>query len=312
MPESKYTPPPEASNAAGAGFSVEVLRRAPHLYYRSARKDEFGKVVIAALAAPEEARVVTQVSCERLYMDRRGGLCLAYDRGALVPNFRAHLLTPELTTSSTLPTAGFPSRARLSRNGSYAAITVFTTGDSYDSDFSTRTNLIDRSTAQAMPDLEQYTVLKDDQVFKHVDFNFWGVTFFDDTHFYATLGTRERTYLVTGDASTRTLRVLREDIECPSVSPDGKHIAFKRRAANPAVTHLHVLDTQTWNEAPLTAETRHVDDQVEWLDDTHVLYAVVDPGKTPEAALNLWLTSITDGGPPRLFVRGATSPSIVR
>ena len=65
------------------------------------------------------------------------------------------------------------------------------------------------------------------------------------------------------------------NVECPSLSPDDKEIAFKRRLAGPGVRwRLSVLDLATMKVHPL-AETRSVDDQVEWLNGSTVLYGVL-------------------------------------
>ena len=68
--------------------------------------------------------------------------------------------------------------------------------------------------------------------------------------------------------------MIHENVECPSLSPDGTRIAYKKRTGSSSTPwHLTVLDLATMRETPL-AETRSVDDQVEWLDDDHVLYGV--------------------------------------
>jgi hypothetical protein len=62
------------------------------------------------------------------------------------------------------------------------------------------------------------------------------------------------------------------------------------------------------------AEERSIDDQVEWLDEQHVLYAVpVDP-EHPEVDADIWISRVqaSPDERPRMFVRSATSPSVVR
>ncbi len=307
-------PGPQPSDATRAQTpSFERLRSSPHVLYRSARSGEFGHIVIAQLDAPETSRLATPLRCERAHFDRNGGICLTFDRDALEPNFRALLVDGSLTTKHSSTISGYPSRTSLSPDGIYAAATVFTTGDSYDSDFSTRTTLFERATGAVLPDLEQFTVRRDGHVFKRVDFNFWGVTFTPDGRtFYATMSTGGTTYLVRGDVATKSLSIVREGVECPSLSPNGRFIAFKKRDPKTATTRLHTLDTQSWQESPVHGETRHIDDQAAWLDDAHVLYGVTTSG-APEEALNVWVASIAvDGTAPRVFLRGASSPSVVR
>jgi uncharacterized repeat protein (TIGR01451 family) len=132
------------------------------------------------------------------------------------------------------------------------------------------------------------------------------VTFTRDANgFYATLKTRGETYLVEGDVATRTMRVLRPNVECPSLSPDGTRIAFKKRVGGilGAVTwRFHVLDLRTMTETPL-AEERSIDDQIEWLDDRFVLYGV---------QADVWVAPADGSGEPRRFVSRAVSPAVIR
>ena len=69
--------------------------------------------------------------------------------------------------------------------------------------------------------------------------------------------------------------MIHENVECPSLSPDGTRIAYKHRTGVEDARRggSTVLDLATMRETPL-AETRSVDDQAEWLDDDHVLYGV--------------------------------------
>src|SRR3954462_15437112 len=117
------------------------------------------------------------------------------------------------------------------------------------------------------------------------------------------MATGGKTYLIEGSIRARTAHTLHENVECPSLSPDGTRIAYKKRTgsgSNP--WHLTVLDLRTIRETPL-AEARSVDDQAEWLDDGHVLYGLDGALRSVRA----------DGrGRPARFVAGAASPAVVR
>jgi Tol biopolymer transport system component len=108
------------------------------------------------------------------------------------------------------------------------------------------------------------------------------------------------------------VQVLHDGGECPSLSPDNAKIAFKKRNVSglgPATWRLSVLDLRTSNEWPL-AETQNVDDQVEWLDNFHVLYYLPDP--ISAAMTNTWVVQADGQGTPRLFMPQAYSPAVVR
>ena len=153
-----------------------------------------------------------------------------------------------------------------------------------------------------LDDLEQFEVWNDGARFNRPDFNFWGVTFARDSNlFYATLASAGKTYLVVGNISERTLQVLRENVECPSLSPDNTRLAFKKRVGDVGVWRLHILDLNTLEDTPLTAETHTIDDQVEWLDDNNVLYAY---------AAHIWVAPVDGGSAPTVFASEAYSPAV--
>jgi hypothetical protein len=68
------------------------------------------------------------------------------------------------------------------------------------------------------------------------------------------------------------------------------------------------LDLVTNQETILVRETRSVDDQVEWLDDTAILYHLTGS----ETAADLWVLPVDGSASPRQLLASAYSPSIVR
>lgn len=297
-----------ASETAALG-----LRARPHLLFRNTELGpSYGRVGIVSLDAVEGPRYATALACDRVHAARESGLCLQASRGVLT-TYKAISFTREFQPQQTFTLAGSPSRTRVSRDGRLAASTVFVSGDSYNSGgFSTRTTIFDLASSRSLGDLEDFAVLRDGQRFKHADFNFWGVTFADGERFYATLATGGAIYLVEGALSRRELRILREGVECPSLSPDGTKIAFKSRTTDGGrrIWRVHVLSFQTHTET-IVNEAQSVDDQVEWLDDNRLLYAL--PSRAAgSGSSDVWVAAADGTGPSHLFLADASSPAVVR
>ena len=113
--------------------------------------------------------------------------------------------------------------------------------------------MIDMATGAKIADLEQFTVFRGSKQVTAVDVNFWGVTFARDSdRFYATLATGGKTYLIEGSVSERRAHVIHENVECPSLSPDGTRIAYKKRTGSASAPwRLTVLDLATMRETPI-------------------------------------------------------------
>jgi WD40-like Beta Propeller Repeat len=141
--------------------------------------------------------------------------------------------------------------------------------------------LIDMRSGRQLADLEKFAVTKNGERFSNRNFNFWGVTFApDDNRFYATLDSGRQTYLVQGSLRARTMRVIHDHVECPSLSPDGTRIAFRRSTGGHGTWRLYVLDLRTMREHPL-AETTSIDDQlpaprVVQPDEQHLWHALLE------------------------------------
>jgi hypothetical protein len=302
--------------------TVPAITGGAHVVFRTMVHGEANQLALASLPGTPEAngaadaasgtRAVTELECSRVHFAAGVGLCLT-DRGDLFAPHKALFLGPDFVVRHERDLAGLVSRARVSPDGRYGAATVFVTGDSYAEDgaFSTRTTIFEMEGAKVVGDLEQFTVYKDGKRVQAVDFNFWGVTFANDSgRFFATLATGGHTYLVRGDIAARRMDVLRDGVECPSLSPDNTRIAFKQRVDSEAGEfrwRVAVLDLATLQNHAV-AETRNVDDQVEWLDDATLLYAV-DTGSGPPST---WATPADGSGMPRLFIPDGDSPAVVR
>ncbi len=274
----------------------------------------YGKLAVAEYANLHQPSFVAGFACEVVHFAAGRGLCLTADRGVFT-TYTAQLFDSSFERLSTFPLQGIPSRCRISPNGKRAAITVFVSGHSYSSiDFSTQTLLIDTERAEVLANLEDFAVTLDERPFLSPDFNFWGVTFTPDSkRFYCTLASKGKTYLVAGDITARTASVIHKNVECPSVSPGGTRIAYNKRViVDGKITwQLHILDLTTKQETPLL-EKLSVDDQLEWLDNSSVLYALPDNPTKSSASTNVWLADADGKNPPELFLSKAYSPAVVR
>lgn len=259
---------------------------------------------------PGGRRTASGVTCLRFYTAGGTGICLQAEHGTLTDSYRAVVLDSRLREVAHYALPGIPTRARVSPSGRLAAWTVFVGGDSYaGTDFSTRTAILDTRTGRLDPSLEAYRVTRDGRALHAADMNFWGVTFADDRVFYATMATGGKTYLVRGDVTTRALSTLHTNVECPSLSPDGSRIAYKKRVAGlPADSpwRLYVLDLRTMRETAL-AEPRSVDDQAVWQDGRTVVYSMPS-----DFGSDLYALPADGTGAPHLLLRAALGPAYPR
>jgi hypothetical protein len=289
-----------------AGTQGAVTLTGPRLIARSTADGSRGHLVSVSTSDPGGARAVSPLSCVRVYAAGGTGLCLRQDSD--LTTYQLAVLGTDLAVKREIPLVGVPNRARVSGSGRMVAWTVFVTGDSYNGgQFSTRVGILDTVSGQLAGTLEDYAVTVNDKPYQAMDENFWGVTFAaDDNTFYATMSTAGKRYLIQGDFAKSTVRTLRENVECPSLSPDGTRIAYKS-AVNGDPTkgwRLSVLDLVTGQVTPL-GETRSVDDQPAWLDAHTIGYGLP---RGPDHA-DIWSVPADGTGVARLLVPDAESPA---
>jgi hypothetical protein len=282
----------------------------PYLMFRSTAPGQtWKKLMLVPVVTPEGGAYATDLQCERAYFAGNRGVCLVEEYRGLTTKRYADIFDEGFEPLHRIPLTGLPSRTRLTLDGRRAAITVFEQGHSYaEEGFSTRTTIVDTIAGRTLSDLEQFAVWRDGKRFHAVDFNFWGVTFAQDgNRFFATLASGGIQYLVEGDVDRREAHVLRAGVECPSLSPDNTRIAFKHRIGRAGQWQLRVYDLRTGTETALTTEARSVDDQVDRLDDDHVMYHI-----TGSRGADLWMIRTDGTASPTLLRQYAYSPAVVR
>jgi hypothetical protein len=291
---------------------LATVTAGPHLVFRdTALGESYGRLAVVPFDAPGGPRAVTGVSCERVYAAAGHAVCLSARRG-ITNTYKGEVLGADWARTADLPLTGLPSRARLSRDGAMAATTTFVYGDSYAApgQFSTRTT-VTRIANGRHEDLEQFRLEVDGRAVTSANRNFWGVTFAGDDEFYATAAVGNRTWLVRGSLAARRMTSVRGDVECPSLSPDGTRIGFKKHGDLPAGQwRLAVYDLRTGTETTL-AETHSVDDQVEWLDDATITYGLARTSDSGAATSDIWAVPADGTGAPRILIRDAWSPAVV-
>lgn len=268
--------------------------------------DEYGMVGYIDNAGE---RHVTELECDRVDLNEAGGICLS-DTAGLAGTGRGLLLTPDLNPTTRFGVSS-PSRAAVSPDGAVVAWTGFTLGHSYldEGEFATTTQLISVERGIAA-DLE--TIFSafgtDGTLIDDIDRNYWGVSFVDSDLFYATLGSGGTTSIVEGRVSTSRLDVVYENGSCPEISPDGSKIVFKEQRGD--AFQLVMVDTATGARSDL-AETRSVDDQVEWIDDSTILYGVAntEEGTDAQPVFDVYALNVDDGSAPQLIIPFADSPA---
>lgn len=293
----------EPSASAGARAALEIAQAEGRAV--AIVRNAGGQVAVARLERRPARRTRVPMRCDRVHFAGGSGVCLAR-AGGFAAGYRAKIFGSDFRVREEIGVEGVPSRARVSPDGRYGSVTLFVQGHAYTDpgNFSTQTTLIDLERGERIAELEEFTVTRAGQQVTAVDVNFWGVTFARDSdRFYATMATGGKTYLIVGSVGARTARVIHENVECPSLSPDGTRVAYKSRTESDEWPwKLTVLDLATMRKTPL-GEMRSVDDQAEWLNGDEVVYG---------ADGDVWRVRADGRGEPRRLVAGASSPAVVR
>lgn len=257
--------------------------------------------------ADSGARTPTELVCQRFYAAGGTSVCLKLSGPG--PSYAAEV-SRDGKPVRTVPLPGIPSRAKVSKSGNVVSWTSFVTGDSYSvpGGFSTRTGFHDLRTGETAESLEHFDATVEGAPLTASDINYWGLTVgSDDRTFYATLASGGFTWLVKGDLVSKSVTSLRRDAECPSLSPDGTKVAYKKRIGRLGPWDLAVLDLATNTEKRLPG-TAGIDDQATWLTESELAFAAVPK----DAKLPAVHVAPVDGSQPaKVLIPEATSPSPV-
>lgn len=271
--------------------------------------DGANNVMAANLDDPVGTRQVTAQRCLRFYTSNSTSVCLKVS--GVGPTYAAEVLDGDGAVVRTVDLPGVPSRARVSASGNIVTWTSFVAGDSYSvpGGFSTRSGFFDMRTDTLLESIETFRAEIEGAPVTALDVNYWGMTVAkDDRTFYATLATGGRTWLVRGDLVERTVRSVLQNAECPSLSPDGTRVAYKKRTSRLGPWDLTVLDLASMIETRLPG-TAGIDDQAEWLDNNRLAYGAVPPGARAGA---IYVVGSSGSTAARVAIPDAASPSIVR
>lgn len=308
--QDSRTATPAVAVAAGG----ETLPEDSFVLFRNTASGQgYGMAATVSLANPAGPRNIGPVSCDRVYSSAAAVACLSINRG-LVTSFQSSIYGRDWELLQSWALRGIPSRTRISTDGAMVATTVFVTGHSYaGSAFSTEAVIRSLGGDQNPRNLEDFALLVNGEQVTASDRNIWGVTFVpgDPDSFYATAASSGRHWLVRGSLSARTLTAVHDGVECPSISPDGTRIAFKKSTGAGPTLHwnIAVLDLSS-GQVEVLGEKRSVDDQIEWLNNETLLYGLPRTGEAGDS--DIWQVPAEGKSAPTIFIEHAWSPSVVQ
>ena len=270
--------------------------------------DAHGRVALLGLQ-PDAARVVSPLSCSRVHYSGGRGLCVTQEsRPAGIENV-AYIFDRRFERSRRIVLDGLPTRLRVAPNGRVGAVTTYMEEETAAGErLATRSRIIDMRTGKQLADLRDFQVENRQLPPIRGPVDFSSVAFERDSdRFFATMATGDERYLVAGSVSERRLSTIRTGVASEALSPGGQRLVVKRLIRERGFWQLAVIDLRTWTERDLPQGSRSVDDQVEWLDDDHVLYHDIDGESTA-----LWMLPADGLNGPRVLLKDAYSGAVQR
>jgi hypothetical protein len=276
----------------------------PFVMFRTlGRDDTHGRIAVLGLR-PGATRELTRLSCTRVHYAAGRGLCITHETQDRRVLHVASLFDATLEPGRRIMLDGVPIRVRVAPNGRVGAITTYLEEEGAGGErLATRSRLVDMRSGQPLADLREFRIEHRGLPPLDGPVDVSSVAFErDGDRFFATLATDSERYLAAGSVTERRLTVIRKGVANEALSPDGRRLAVKRLLADRGFWQLAVIELSTWAEQDLLQGTRSVDDQVEWLDDRHVMYHDVDGDTTA-----LWMLPIDGVNGPSVLVKDAYS-----
>jgi hypothetical protein len=280
----------------------------PFVIFRTlAPPEAHGRVALMPLD-PGGARELTNLSCVRVHYAGGRGLCIVQEAQGHASLYTAYVFDRALTRGRRIDLNGVPTRVRVAPNGRRAAITTYFEEESPAGErLASDSIVVDLRAGRVIADLREFRIETDDLPAPAGPIDFGGLSFErDGDRFFGSISTATERYLVAGSIDDRRMTTLRGGVAAESLSPDGRRLLVKKLRPH-GFWQLAVIDLQTWSEHDLRQGPRSVDDQVEWLDNEHVMYHDAD-----EAGTSLWMLPIDGVDGPRVFVKDAYSGSVQR
>jgi dipeptidyl aminopeptidase/acylaminoacyl peptidase len=281
----------------------------PFVLFRTlTASDQHGRVAIVSLDHADASRTVTNLSCVRVHYAGGRGVCVVEELDGNVPQPVAYVFDKSMTRGRRIPLRGVPTRLRVAPNGLHAAVTTNAEEETPEGErLATDTVVVDLQSGEVIADLREFRIENDRLPPLSGPVDVGSVTFEGDSdRFYAFVATPKERYLAAGSLSARRMRTIRTGVACESLSPGGRRLVVKK-PGDLGFWQLAVIDLGTWEERELAQGSRSVDDQVDWLDDQHVLFHNADDNTT-----SLWLLPIDGVGGPQVLVKDAYSGSVQR
>ena len=303
-PNPTSAPIPESGPSLAPG-EVMVVHRVPG--------DDYGRLAIRHL---DGTRTLLDRTCMRVHIATDHGVCLAENEGVVASFtttfFRAENLNADIKSYAS----ALPSRARISPDGTFSAVTAFVSGSSYvdiGAETTTIVTIDEIDSNRLLRGANQFTIDSDEARFNNQNPQYWGITFAaDEDEIYVTGFFGDKPEVMHGTLDNMTIEPTGWVGSCPSLSPDGKTLVFKEMTADNSF-ELVVVNLET-NTKHTLGETRSVDDQVEWLDNDTILYALHREGgdTVVQPEFDIWMLDIAEGSEPELFLPNANSPAVAR